>query len=77
MIHPVDFHLHTHVRLLVTSWYCWVVALDSAAVASFSIQITMCGVYLVCVCVCFFFLGLKYFICTNKALITMNPIKYN
>jgi len=24
MIHPADFHLHTHVRLLVTSWYCWV-----------------------------------------------------
>jgi hypothetical protein len=56
MMHPVDFHLHTNVRLLVTSWYCWVVALDSVAAASFSSQITMHGGYLVfvCVCVCVF-----------------------
>jgi hypothetical protein len=52
MSHPVDFRLHTHVRLLVTSWYCWVVALDSVAAASFSSQIAMHGGYLVFVCLC-------------------------
>jgi hypothetical protein len=81
MVHPVDLNLHTHVGPLVTSWCCWVVASDSAAVASFSMQIAMHGGYLVSL----FVLGgggllpfFKYFFCMNKALITLNPIiKYN
>jgi len=47
MIHPVDFHIHTHVRLLFTSWYWWVVVLDSAAVTTFGTQIAVHGGYLV------------------------------